>query len=192
MLCLGVFSGEPMREVASQAGFSYVRSGFVMRRDLSPDETAPPLPEGVRTRPIDPEADTQAVGEVVTAFSDHHGDQVFTEEQMHHFMTGPTARPDLSRLAEDADGPCGFVLCSIGPDGGSVDILATLKRARGRGIGTALLHEAFQALAGAGCTVVRLNVDAENTTGALRIYEGAGMTRESELEQWMRPMPRIG
>jgi ribosomal protein S18 acetylase RimI-like enzyme len=189
-LSLGVFSGEPLREVARQAAFTYVRSSFVMRRSLTAAEVAPPLPEGVRARPIDVETDTAAVGEVVTAFADHHGDQVFTEEQMHHFMTGPSARPDLSRLAEDVEGPCGLVLCGIEPDGGTVGILATLKRARGRGIGTALLRQAFQALAGAGCTVVRLNVDAENTTGALRIYEGAGMTRESELEHWMRPIGR--
>jgi ribosomal protein S18 acetylase RimI-like enzyme len=38
-----------------------------------------------------------------------------------------------------------------------------------------LLLRAFADLRQRGCARVRLNVDAENTTGATRLYEGAGM-----------------
>jgi ribosomal protein S18 acetylase RimI-like enzyme len=182
--------GEPFIGLAREAGFGYVRSNFVMRRSVSEAEPTPPVPEGVRLRPIDVEADATAVAEVIAAFEDHHGDQVYSEEQLRHFMLGPGARPDLSRIARDEQGPCAAVLCSIQPDGGNVDILATLRRARGRGIATCLLRTAFKALADEGCTVVRLNVDGENTTGALALYERAGMTRESEHQLWMRPITR--
>jgi ribosomal protein S18 acetylase RimI-like enzyme len=185
-----IWPDEPFKDVARGAGFTYLRSSFTMRRDVSVDEAERPLPQGVRLRPVDVDADAATVTQIMTTFEDHHGDQVFSEGQLRHFMTAPGARPDLSRIADDEQGACAAVLCSLFPDGGRVDILGTLRRARGRGIGTTLLHAAFSALAGAGCTVVRLNVDAENTTGALDIYERAGMTRESEIESWMRPARR--
>jgi mycothiol synthase len=189
-LALSIWPDEPFKDIAREAGFSYVRSSFIMRRGVTVDEAEPPLPQGVRVRPVDVDADAAAVAQVLTSFEDHHGDQVFSQDQLRHFMTGPGARPDLSRIAEDEQGPCAAVLCSVLPDGGHVEILGTLRRARGRGIGTSLLHAGFAALAGAGCTVVRLNVDAENTTGALGLYERGGMTRESESEAWMRPIQR--
>ena len=187
-LAFAIWPSDPFKALAREAGFGYVRSNFVMRRALADTEPVGSIPDGVTLRPIDVDADAADVTRVMTAFEDHHGDQVFSEEQLRHFMTGVGARPDLSGIAFDEQGPVAAILCSVGPDGGRVDILATLRRARGRGIATGLLHTAFRSLAEAGCSIVRLNVDAENTTGALGIYEGAGMTRESELEYWMRPI----
>jgi ribosomal protein S18 acetylase RimI-like enzyme len=47
---------------------------------------------------------------------------------------------------------------------------------RGRGIGRALLQHAFRAFYLADRPSVELDVDAANMTGALRLYEGVGMT----------------
>jgi ribosomal protein S18 acetylase RimI-like enzyme len=46
---------------------------------------------------------------------------------------------------------------------------------RGRGVGAALLARGFEHLASLGLREVRLNVDLENETGALRLYERQGM-----------------
>ena len=59
-------------------------------------------------------------------------------------------------------------------------MLATLRRARGQGLATVLLHAAFAALREDGRAIVRLTVDGENTTGALGLYEKAGMVREAD------------
>ncbi|HTY73110.1 MAG TPA: GNAT family N-acetyltransferase [Actinomycetes bacterium] len=189
-LVLTVAEANPLRAYLAANGFGYLRSYWGMRRDVTPNEEIPPLPDGFRARPVDPDADLDAVASVVTAFEDHHGDQVFSAEQMRHFMAGPGARPDLSRIAEDAEGPCSMTLCSIDSDGGRVDIVATLRRARGRGLATALLRTSFGLLARAGCEVVRLTVDADNPTGALGVYQRAGMTQESENQLWARPLSR--
>ena len=53
--------------------------------------------------------------------------------------------------------------------------LAVRRPWRGRGVGLALLLEEFRALASRGVTVVRLDVDAQNATGAVELYERAGM-----------------
>jgi mycothiol synthase len=182
--------GEPIAAILRGEGFESLRSNFTMVRTLQDAVQLAALPSDVVARPIEVDRDLEGVVEVTTAFSDHHGDLVLTADQVRHFLEGPGGRPDLSRLAHDAQGPCSLVITEVSPDGGVVAVLATLRRARGRGLGTALLHEAFAALRADGATVVRLNVDAENTTGALRLYEGAGMVRESEVEIWARPMSR--
>ena len=49
-------------------------------------------------------------------------------------------------------------------------------RARGRGVGRALLEHGFALLAARGVERIQLNVDSQNATGATRLYERAGMT----------------
>ena len=53
--------------------------------------------------------------------------------------------------------------------------LGVLAPWRGRGIATALLGRAFATFASRGLPRVMLNVDSENSTGAVRLYERVGM-----------------
>jgi ribosomal protein S18 acetylase RimI-like enzyme len=61
------------------------------------------------------------------------------------------------------------------PAFGWVEVLGVGRPWRGRGLGLALLRHAFVEFAARGATRVGLGVDAENTTGAVRLYERAGM-----------------
>jgi len=64
---------------------------------------------------------------------------------------------------------------------------------RGRGLGLALLLEEFRALSARGVTVVRLFVDGLNATGAVELYEKAGMhvaRRFDVLEKKLTPVVR--
>ena len=49
---------------------------------------------------------------------------------------------------------------------------------RGRGLGEALLRAAFAEFRRRGVATVGLKVDADNPTGAVRLYERVGMTRD--------------
>ena len=53
--------------------------------------------------------------------------------------------------------------------------LFTLREWRRRGIGEALLHEAFGTFWRDGKRTISLGVDAESDTGAQRLYERVGM-----------------
>jgi ribosomal protein S18 acetylase RimI-like enzyme len=68
---------------------------------------------------------------------------------------------------------------------GHVAQLAVLSAARGRGVASALLHEAFRRDAAAGLEATALSVDGENV-GARRLYERAGMSVEREYRRWER------
>lgn len=58
---------------------------------------------------------------------------------------------------------------------GWVGTLGTRREYRRHGLGEALLRHAFRELFACGVRRVGLGVDAENTTGATRLYERAGM-----------------
>jgi mycothiol synthase len=61
------------------------------------------------------------------------------------------------------------------PTYGWVGILGVRPPWRRRGIALALLLHSFAVFRERGCTRVGLGVDAESTTGALELYERAGM-----------------
>jgi mycothiol synthase len=69
----------------------------------------------------------------------------------------------------------GALIASVSDDRGWVDVLGVLAPWRGRGIAGALLRRSFATFAGRGLRQVLLSVDAENPTGATRLYERVGM-----------------
>jgi ribosomal protein S18 acetylase RimI-like enzyme len=82
-------------------------------------------------------------------------------------------------LALEGDEVIGAAVCVDERPGepglGWVESLAVRRGDRGRGLGTALLLHAFHALRSRGRSAAGLSVDAENPTGALRLYESVGM-----------------
>ena len=56
------------------------------------------------------------------------------------------------------------------------------------GIGRALLLAAFTTLRDRGQSVVRLYVDAQNVTGAVRVYEAAGMHVSRRFDVLEKPL----
>jgi mycothiol synthase len=96
--------------------------------------------------------------------------------------------PSLWLLHENADGLAGVVLCERWEDGvGYVDYLAVASRARGRGLGRAMLLHGLAALRAAGLGVAELSVQGENAS-ATRLYESVGMRPVWTIERWEKPL----
>ena len=89
-----------------------------------------------------------------------------------------TARSPASRSA-------GRASTATRPRAGSASS-ASCRSYRRRGLATALLMHAFAAFQARGLTRARLGVDAESTTGAVRLYERAGMTVDERHDIWER------
>jgi len=87
--------------------------------------------------------------------------------------------PDFMLLAWDAGQVAGILLATPGHGvhlgEGSVDVLGVARPWRRRGIAAALLRRSFQRFQATGEQRVGLYVDSENPTGAVGLYEGAGM-----------------
>jgi ribosomal protein S18 acetylase RimI-like enzyme len=80
------------------------------------------------------------------------------------------------------------VIGAEGDLGASIEGLAVRKPWRGRGLVRALLLAAFALLRERGQTVVRLFVDAQNMTKAVRVYEAAGMHVERRFDVMEKPL----
>jgi ribosomal protein S18 acetylase RimI-like enzyme len=83
--------------------------------------------------------------------------------------------PELSFLAMAGDQVAAVVLCKVHMGNGKVLWLGVRPAFRRLGLGMALLHQAFGEFYRRGLARVELRVDAENVTGATRVYERAGM-----------------
>ena len=71
---------------------------------------------------------------------------------------------------------------------GWIGDLGVLPEWRGRRIAKALLAASFEALRARGVTLVRLNVDAQNETGAADLYRSMGMREHRRFHILERPL----
>ncbi|MCW5876963.1 MAG: GNAT family N-acetyltransferase [Anaerolineales bacterium] len=185
-------------DVLRSRGFGVIRHSFLMGIDLEAEPPAPEWPGGVELRPFDPKQYAPDVYRaVVDAFRDHFG---FHEEpfesgfpRWQHMMIEEEAFDrDLWFIAWDGEEVAGVALCKeMARDGGKigwVEDLGVRRPWRKRGLGKALLLHSFAAFYGRGLRHAGLYVDASNLTGALRLYEAAGMRMLRQLDRYEREL----
>ena len=176
---------EGSRKLFEDLGYRYIRSSYHMLIQMDAPVPEPEFPEGISLRPFNPETDSEAVYRAdADAFRDHFG---FVEvpfeigfERFKHFtIDAQDFDPSLWFLAMDGDQIAGFSLCRShsydDPNLGWVGELGVRRTWRKRGLGLALLRHSFNEFYRRGYRKVGLGVDAQNLTGALRLYERAGM-----------------
>jgi GNAT superfamily N-acetyltransferase len=169
-------------------GWQNVRRWNVMSKRVAGDRP-PAIPDGIAVRHPDGEADLRTIHAITDeAFAGHYDSHSQTYEE---WLAAGRDRhePSLSWIASivRADGSArdvGVLLSRYRDTMGWVRVLGVLQSARGRGIGTLLLRLAFAGFAAAGQDTVGLGVDTENATGALGVYERAGMTRLYAVDSW--------
>ena len=154
-------------------GWSYVH----MARDLGGPIPDPAPPEGFRVRPLAGEAEVEAY---VAMHRAAFGSNNMTADWRRATLGAPRYAPELDLVAEAPDGAlAAFCVCWItpplaAPEGGSVaqvEPLGVLPAYQRRGLGRALLLEAFRRARGMGAR--RIEVDAESYNEASRGAYGA-------------------
>ena len=179
-----------LRDQVRGLGWTLLRTYFELSLDLT-DGSFPDVewPKGMTIRRFDDPAVVEPTIDVMTeAFADHHGDYA-SPETWRQWLTADTVLPDASYLLDDEDGPVGGLVSSDFGDGeGYIVAVGVRRRGRGRGAASAMLRQSFHDLAAAGLTTATLSVDGENTTGALGLYERAGMSVRVATEAWVTPL----
>jgi mycothiol synthase len=172
-------------------GFQEVRRFYRMLIELDGLPSPPEWPEGLRVdtfRPEEAEAFHAALGE---AFADEWNFvQMPFERWFELRVKAPDFDPSLWFIVRDGDQIAAVLRGDPDRSGaGFIGALAVLKPWRKRGVGLALLRHAFSEFYRRGQPRIALGVDAQNPTGATRLYERAGMhvayeavTYEKELE----------
>ena len=178
------------RASLDRRGFVAVRQYYEMAIDLRGELPVPAWPQGITPSRFRCGIDDRAVYEAdLEAFAEHHLFQPRSYEEWRLFH--PDARDGdvtLWWLAWQGDQLAGFVIPLVGDPGAVIGDLAVRKPWRGRGIGVALMLAAFATLRERGQTVARLYVDAQNITGAVRVYESAGMHVDRRFDVMERPL----
>jgi len=165
------------RALFEQSGYREVRRFYRMLVEHEAEPPAPEWPEGFRVSTFEP-GDARAFHAAL--------DEAFAEEW--NFVSQPfeqwAARridvpdfdPTLWFIVRERDEVAG-VLRGDPERGGAawVGALGVRPQWRKRGLGLALLRHAFAEFYRRGRPRVGLGVDAENPTGATRLYERAGM-----------------
>jgi mycothiol synthase len=172
---------EEAQDALERAGYRVIRHSFNMGIDLPETLEPPQWPAGVSVRTYDPARDEQAVYEChQESFEEHWGYHRQSIERWREFMTDASSfDPALWWIAEE-DGAIAAVCLNAwhfsgDPAYGWIGVLGVRRPWRRHGLGLALLRHSFADFASRGATRVGLSVDAENTTGAVRLYERAGM-----------------
>ena len=176
----------------AERGYRTIRSSYRMGIDLPGKAFAPRWPSGATVRTAVESTDEpllHRLGE--DSFADHWGHTPTPyEEWLHWLRSMGEADPSLWFVAEVDGAPAGLALCRPSdhgdPDCGWVSVLGVLPEHRRIGLGTALLVNAFAEFERRGRLRASLGVDAESITGAVRLYERAGMRVLWRWDIWER------
>ena len=170
-----------LQELYEEVGFRTIRHSFDMHIDLAPKPPEPAWPGGIAVRSfVQGEDDERVYDADMEAFQDHweFAPEPFDEYRV-QYLDHPGFDPSLAFLAEGGGQIAGYCLCRVHASGdpahGYVSSLAVRRPWRRRGLGLALLQHAFGEFRRRGMTQASLDVDGENLTGAVRLYERAGM-----------------
>jgi mycothiol synthase len=165
-------------------GFEPVRYWFKMERPLDEPIAEPHFPEGYTLRHLQGEEDVAPWVDCFNqSFIDHWNHHPVTIESHKHWLTDPKYRSELDLRAVTPDGTvAALCFCIIDPKDnlrnnrshGWIAELGTRRGHRKIGLGTAMLLAGMKKLKAEGMQKAMLGVDAENPSGALRLYESVG------------------
>ena len=168
----------PGKAALERHGYKLIRHSYRMRIDFEEELPEPEWPERITVRPVT-EDDAEAVYDAhQESFRDswEPGDDSF--EEWKHWMLEEGVDLTLWFLAHENGEIAGVALCKPhdAEEGlGWVRVLGVRRQYRRRGLGRALLLHVFREFHRRGFHGVGLGVDAESMTGAVRLYENAGM-----------------
>ncbi len=180
-------------------GYTPVRYGYDMVRPTLDELPAAPLPAGLVLRPVEPEHYRLIWDAADEAFQDHWGYSPSTDEDYQGWLNDPVIfTPQLWRVAWDVETNqvVGQVRSFINHaennkynrKRGYTEFISVRRPWRKRGVARALIVESFHVLKAQGMTEAALGVDAENLSGALRVYESVGFRVTKRSISYRKPL----
>jgi mycothiol synthase len=198
-LLVGVYdTAASQQALVESAGFTAARWFSDMERDLRTDlPPVPAVPSGLRLVPYHPAYDEGVRLAHREAFADHWGSTPPDPERWRHWYTGSQSfRPDVSLLVLDGDEVAAYLLTyffaadarATGVREAWVGQLGTRGAWRRRGLASLLLVAALHRYRDAGYQRAGLDVDSENASGALGLYQRLGFVVDHRSVTWRKPV----
>jgi GNAT superfamily N-acetyltransferase len=176
------------KELLEGRGYTYIRSFYRMTIDLDGVPPEPDWPAGF-TVALEPDQERLVYETLEESFEDHWGHEPRTFEEW-VASNGPLDERLCYLVRDGAGTVVAAQVCDEDRWGVAwVSILGVRRDWRRHGLGEALLRQAFHDLADRGRMRVALGVDAENTTGATRLYTRVGMAVSSQDDVYEKRVP---
>jgi GNAT superfamily N-acetyltransferase len=172
-----LLADERAQSLLRSRGYAEVRRFSQMRLVLGEPPSPPSWPDGVTVGTFSVEDGRAYHAAYEDAFADHWGHvrRSFEAWRPSH-LEGPDFAPELWTVVRDGDRiVAGAELVRERHGVAWVSRLFTASDWRRRGLGEALLRDAFGKFWREGRREIGLGVDAESNTGAHRLYERVGM-----------------
>ncbi len=180
-------------------GYEPVRAYDVMTRSLAEPLPDFPMPPGLELRPVLPEHYWAIWDASQEAFQDHWGKSVHQENAYKLFLSDPVSfTPQLWQVAWDtaANEIAGQIRTFIDPfenermnrRRGYTESISVRRPYRRRGLARAMIAESLRVLKAQGMTESALNVDTQNLTGAVRLYEDCGFRPAHRTVAYHKPL----
>ncbi len=175
------------------SGYHPVRHFFRMAIELTEPPAQPNWPDGLEPRTFDREHAKAFQAASEDAFAEEWGHE---REPFDHWrrrrLDDPAATPDLWLGVWEGDKIAATLICDARRyEMGWIASVGVRKPWRRRGLGLALIHHAFNEFWRRGERKVGLGVDAENQTGATRLYERAGMHAAFDAVVYEKRLPGL-
>lgn len=193
----------PAVALARDSGLVSSRQFFDMERELfQPMPVVRPPVAPLRVVAFDWARDDEVRRAHNEAFRGHYGSTQREPASWKQWFTGNrNFRAELSFLVLDGPGADAEVtayllgyfyeadLAATGIREAWIGQLGTRRAFRGRGAGSALLGHALEAYRDLGYAKAALDVDSENGTGALGLYQRVGFEVSKSWTSWEQPLP---
>ena len=177
-------------------GYQPVRYGIDMVRDLIEPFPDAPMPAGLEVRPST-EVHFRAIHAALNeAFRDHWGYREQPYEDFSHWVEGPTMKPQLWKVAWAGDEVAGTVLnfvneaenAEYGRKRGYTEEISVRRPWRKMGLARSLLVQSMKMFKEMGMTETALGVDAQNLSGALKLYQSVGYKEVKRHITFRKPL----
>lgn len=177
-------------------GYGVVRHFYVMTRPLSAKIPSAEWPDGLDLRPVEPEHLRSIWDAIEEAFLDHWGFLPHDEEDYRRWLARPNTDPSLWKVAWEGDQVAGVCLNYVSPEEADqvgvvqawTEPLAVRRPWRQRGLGRALLLASQHEMQARGIQAAALEVDTENPTKALHLYESCGYRAERRWDLYRKEL----
>ncbi|MCP4357671.1 MAG: GNAT family N-acetyltransferase [Chloroflexi bacterium] len=193
-------AAKPSIQLLETHGYTHSRDFWRMVIEFNGEPAAPTWPTGITLNSLIERPELRPIiAAREEAFQDHWGHvprpiEEQEAEWRHWLADDPHHDPAGWWLAMDGEEIAGLCLCRQqehhDAEMGWVSILAVRRPYRLQGLGLALLQHSFVEFYQKGRKRVGLGVDADNLTGATRLYKKAGMTvqrHDMVFEKELRP-----
>lgn len=185
-----------MITLLENCGYKPVRYEAHMVRDLNDPFPEGPMPPGLEVRPVKPEHIRTIFEASNEAFRDHWGTRDQSEEEEKEFQESPFYRPELWKVAWDGDEVASVIHNFIDENEnkennrrrGYTEGICTRRPWRKQGLARSLLVQSMQMFKEMGMSETALSVDAENISGATRLYAGVGYRKVQQQVIFRKPL----